>query len=91
LLVGHFIFETKVHLFETQELKPETMNIDQKPGDDEDGSEFTDQQSNMSEDVAHGLDSSFATMDQPKMVRTCVSIKLELDSIALGYNFRNLD
>ncbi|KAL7436191.1 hypothetical protein ACHAXH_007167 [Discostella pseudostelligera] len=43
------------------------MNIDQKPGDDEDGSEFTDQQSNMSEDVAHGLDSSFATMDQPKM------------------------
>lgn len=67
MLVGHFIFETKVHLFETQELKPETMSINQKPGDDEDGSEFTDQQSNiMSED-----DSSFAaTMDQPKMVRT---------------------
>ncbi len=62
----------KVHHFEKQSdltNSIETMSNNQKPGGDDDGSEFAVQQPSMSPDVANGSHSSFATSDQSKMVR----------------------
>jgi hypothetical protein len=65
-----FIFRKKVHLFEkslSQLKTTETMNHNEKTDEDDDGIESTDQQSIMSQDVAHGSNASF--ISKPKMVR----------------------